>query len=307
MIHRRMSTARSGTLALGVAATAMARTCALALGVAAMLMAGPAVRAEQAANPAQPVAAPQPGAFAPPVDAAAEQPSLLDAVVARKQLRIGLPGDYKPFGLRDAATGTFSGIDVDLTTGLAKALGAEPVYVKTSWSTLLADFGAGKFDMVAGGVSITLDRQRAGFFSIPTDLDGKAAIARCADVDRLGSLAAIDRPDVRVVVNPGGTNERFDRANLKQAPIRLFPDNTAIFREVAEGRADVMITDGVETRLQQKLNPGLCAIHPDKPFDRAEKGWLLPRDLAFKLFVDQYIHIQQLNGSYAAIVAKWLD
>ncbi len=76
MIHRRMSTARSGTLAL-------ARTCALALGVAAMLMAGPAVRAEQAATPAQPVAAPQPDAFAPPVDAAAEQPSLLDAVVAR--------------------------------------------------------------------------------------------------------------------------------------------------------------------------------------------------------------------------------
>jgi len=225
MIHRRMSTARSGTLALGVAATATARRCALALalGVAAMLMAGPAVRAQQAATPAQPVAAPQPGAFAPPVDAAAEQPSLLDAVVARKQLRIGLPGDYKPFGLRDAATGTFSGIDVDLTTGLAKALGAEPVYVKTSWSTLLADFGAGKFDMAAGGVSITLDRQRAGFFSIPTDLDGKAAIARCADVDRLGSLAAIDRPDVRVVVNPGGTNERFDRANLKQAPSACSP------------------------------------------------------------------------------------
>ena len=68
-----------------------------------------------------------------------------------------------------------------------------------------------------------------------------------------------------------------------------------------------MITDGVETRLQQKLNPGLCAIHPDQPFDRSEKAWLLPRDIAFKLFVDQYIHQKQLDGSYAATVRAWLD
>ncbi len=170
----------------------------------------------------------------------------------------------------------------------------------TSWPTLMADFAAGKFDVLAGGVSVTLDRQRAGFFSVPTDVDGKAAIARCADAARYDGIDAIDRPDVRVVVNPGGTNERFDRAHLHAAQILVFPDNRTIFREVAEGRADVMITDGVETRLQQKLNPGLCAIHPDKPFDRSEKAWLLPRDIAFKLFVDQYIHLKQLDGSYAA-------
>ena len=234
-------------------------------------------------------------------------PSLLDSVMARKQLRIGLTGDYKPFSLYDAATGSFSGIDVDLTTGLAKALGAEPVFVKTTWSTLMADFKAGKFDLAAGGISITLERQKVGLFTTPTDLDGKAAIARCADAGRFASLEAIDRPEVRVVVNPGGTNEAFDRGHLAQAQIRVYPDNTTIFREIAEGRADVMITDGVETRLQQKLNPGLCAIHPDRPYDHSEKGLLLPRDPVFKAFVDQYLHVQGLNGATEAIVRKWLD
>ena len=97
------------------------------------------------------------------------------------------------------------------------------------------------------------------------------------------------------------------RAHLHRAQILVFPDNRTIFREVAEGHADVMITDGVETRLQQKLDPRLCAIHPDRPFDRSEKAWLMPRDIAFKLFVDQYIHLKQLDGSYAAEVGKWLD
>lgn len=242
-------------------------------------------------------------------DAAASTPtpSLLDSVMARRQLRIGLTGDYKPFSLFDPATGSFSGIDVDLTSGLARALGADPVFVKTTWSTLMADFKAGKFDLVAGGVSITLERQKVGLFTVPTDLDGKAAIARCADADRFASLEAIDRPEVRVVVNPGGTNEAFDRGHLAHAEIRVYPDNTTIFREIAEGRADVMITDGVETRLQQRLNPGLCAIHPDRPFDHSEKGFLLPRDPVFKAFVDQYLHVQGLNGATEAIVKKWLD
>ncbi len=51
---------------------------------------------------------------------------------------------------------------------------------------------------------------------------GKAAIARCADRDRFASLPEIDRPGVKVLVNPGGTNERFDRANLHQAEIVSF-------------------------------------------------------------------------------------
>ena len=256
-----------------------------------------------------PLPVPAAAAPAPASGPAADLPgsSLLDTVMARHRLRIGLTGDYKPFSDQDPATGAFSGLDVDLATGLAKALGVEPVFVKTSWSTLLADLQAGRFDILVGGVSITLDRQKVGYFSIPSDVDGKAAIARCADKDRFASLDAIDRPGVRVVINPGGTNERFDRARLHAAEIRVFPDNRTIFREVAEGRADVMITDGVETRLQQKLNPGLCAIHPDQPFDRAEKAWLMPRDTAFKLFVDQYLHLKQLDGSSAAALKTWVE
>ena len=46
---------------------------------------------------------------------------------------------------------------------------------------------------------------------------------------------------------------------------------------ILAGQADVMVTDASETLLQQKLNPGLCSVHPDKPFQYGEKAWLLPR------------------------------
>jgi cyclohexadienyl dehydratase len=157
-----------------------------------------------------------------------------------------------------------------------------------------------------GGVSVTLDRQKIGFFSAPYFREGKTPIARCADQDKYQTLADIDRPGVRVIANPGGTNERFDRAHLHAADIVLYPDNLTIFDELAKGDADVMITDSSETRFQQKLHPNvLCAIHPEKPFDFAEKAYWMAPDPALKGFVDQWLHLAMEDGEFDTLYAKW--
>ena len=94
--------------------------------------------------------------------------------------------------------------------------------------------------------------------------DGKTPITRCENVSRFQTVQDIDKPGVKAIVNPGGTNERFARGNLKAAEIVVFPDNTRIFEEIAAGKADLMMTDSSETRFQQKQHPGvLCAVHPD--------------------------------------------
>ena len=48
---------------------------------------------------------------------------------------------------------------------------------------------------------------------------------------------------VKVIVNPGGTNERFARANYKQLKLIEYPDNVTIFQQIVDRKADVMITD----------------------------------------------------------------
>jgi hypothetical protein len=56
--------------------------------------------------------------------------------------------------------------------------------------------------------------------------------------------------------------------------------NTRIFDKLVAGLADLMVTDATETRLQHKLHPELCSVHPDQPFDFGEKAYLLTRDAA---------------------------
>jgi cyclohexadienyl dehydratase len=235
------------------------------------------------------------------------QASRLDVILARGTVRVGLTGDYRPFSALNKETGHFEGLDVDMAGSLGQALGVKVEFVPTTWGSLLADLAAEKFDVGMGGISVTLERQKVAFFSMPLVRSGKAAIARCADKDRFATLADIDQPKVKVLTNPGGTNERFDRASLKAAQIVVVPSNTAVFDELVAGAGDVMITDSVEARLQQKLHHELCAIHPDQPFDFGELAYLLPRDPVLKAWIDQWLHISIETGGYATLTRKWLE
>ncbi|MGZ5252523.1 MAG: transporter substrate-binding domain-containing protein, partial [Caldimonas sp.] len=207
--------------------------------------------------------------------------SRLDLVQKNGKLRVCTPGDYKPFSLQ-RADGGFEGLDVDLVQMASKSLGVEAEFVKSAWPTLMKDF-VEKCDVGLGGISVTLDRQKTAFFSSPYMVNGKAPITKCENVAKFQTVADIDKPGVTVVENPGGSNERFARANFKQAKIVIHADNTTIFDEILKGNADVMISESVETIVQAKLRPGLCAVNPDKPLQYGEMAWLLPRgDVVFK-------------------------
>jgi chorismate mutase-like protein len=282
-------------------ARARAFLAAFGLAACASLAAGPAAGRAQGANAPTPV--PTPAPVPAPAAAAADR---LDEILQRGVLRVGTTGDYKPFSLRAGTSDTWFGLDIALAGDLARALGVRLQLVPTTWPTLMQDFAAGRFDVALGGVSVTLERQKQAFFSIPYLRDGKTPIARCADADRYQTVGQIDRPDVRVIVNPGGTNERFARANVPRASLTVWPDNTTIFDRLAAGDADVMITDAIEARLQQRLHPTLCAVHPDTPFDFSEKAILLPRDVVLKAFVDQWLHQAIESGALARLNEQWL-
>jgi cyclohexadienyl dehydratase len=240
--------------------------------------------------------------------AQAQAPARLETIVQRGTLRVGMTGDYPPFSAFDPTTATFRGFDVDVAEAMARAWGVRIEFVRTSWPQLAQDFAADRFDVAMGGISITPERQSKGPFSMPIMQEGKTPIARCKDLGKYGTLADIDRPGTRLIVNPGGTNERFVRTNIRNAEITLHPDNVTIFDEIVNGHADLMITDASETRYQQKLHPGvLCAIHPDQPFDHAQKAYWLQPDTALKAFVDGWVKSAVDDGRLARIYAAWFE
>ena len=243
--------------------------------------------------------------FASQAFAQTQSGSRLDDVIKSGKLRVCTPGDYKPFSVQ-RLDGGFEGLDIDLVQSAAKALGVEVVMVKTAWPALMKDF-LEKCDVAVGGISVTTDRQKTAFFTAAYMVNGKAPITKCENVAKFQTIADIDKATVTVIENPGGSNERFARANFKQAKLTMHPENVTIFDEILANRADVFVTESAEAMTQQKLKPGLCAVNPDKPLQYGEMAWMLPRDdVAFKAYVDQWLHLSQASGDFQRTMDRWL-
>ncbi len=237
--------------------------------------------------------------------AQAPSASRLDDVIKNGTLRVCTPGDYKPFSFL-RPDGSYEGLDIDLVEAAAKSLGVKVEMVKTAWPSLMKDFQE-KCDVAVGGISVTTDRQKSAFFTAPYMVNGKAPITKCENVGKFQTVADIDKPNITVIENPGGSNERFARANFKQAKIVIFADNVTIFDEILKGNADVMISESVETIVQAKLRPGLCAVNPDKPLQYGEMAWLLPRgDATMKGWMDTWFHLTKASGDYDRLTGRCL-
>jgi cyclohexadienyl dehydratase len=227
-----------------------------------------------------------------------------ERLLARKTLRVGTTGDYAPFSFEQR--GVLRGTDITLAQRFARAHHLQLRFIRTSWASLLWDHEQGMFDLAASGISVTPERRTVAYFSVPYHRGGKTAIGRCRDRPQLDSMAAIDRANVRVVVNPGGTNEAFARSQLQNAALRVFPYNRLIFEEIVGDRADVMITDDVEVAVQTLRHRELCRL-TNELFGASDKAWLLPIDTALKQLVDQWLAPRVQSGEVARTLARTIE
>ena len=233
----------------------------------------------------------------------------LEDIAARGTIRIGTTGDYIPMSYRNPQTGAYEGIDAELSQLIADSLGVKIEYVPTSWPTLTADTLAGKFDIALCGISRNYARAKIMAMSdaYGEGAFGKTILCRKSDAKKYQSLADIDKPEVRVMINPGGTNEKFAHANLKQAKLIVHQENADIPRQVAEGNADIMITETVEAARYIELNDKLAAPLMKAPFTRHSCGILMQKgDQEFLNYINFVLAELKMDGTLAKLEKKYL-
>ena len=241
-----------------------------------------------------------------PADAegAAKSP---EAIIARKVLRVGTAGDYQPMSYLDPDAGKYVGFDAELAEDLAAALGVELEYVKTSWPTLMEDTLAGKFDLAICGITITDARREQALMSEGYFGNGKTVLCRAEDADKYTSLEAINRPEVRVMENPGGLNEKFARENLPDASLTIHDVNQEIPGLIASGAADVMITEIMEAGYYVSQDERLAAPLIFEPFTHGQLGVLMPKGSeALLAYVNSFLEKEKNSGRIEALGEEYI-
>src|SRR5262249_44348852 len=121
------------------------------------------------------------------------------------------------------------------------------------WPDLTHDLEAHRFDIAADGITVRPERSIAGRFTVPIARGGAVLLLKrpawapptSSARDPHAELHALDRSELRVVVNRGGHLERVTRRLFHAAQIRTVDDNAG--RDaLARGEADAAMTNTFE-------------------------------------------------------------
>jgi len=231
----------------------------------------------------------------------------LEIIQERGVLRVGTAGDYMPMSYLDPETGAYVGFDAELAEDLAASLDVEVEYVETSWPTLMDDTLAGKFDLAICGITVTDARKEQALMSEGYLENGKTVLCRAEDAQKYTSLEAINHPEVRVMENPGGLNEKFARENLPDATLIIHDVNQEIPGLVASGEADVMITETMEAGYYVGQDSRLAAPLIYEPFTNGQLGVLMPKGSEDLLdYVNNFLEEEKANGRINELAEEYI-
>ena len=87
----------------------------------------------------------------------AQSKSRLHKVLETGVLRVGTTGDWNPMTVRDPATNSYKGFDIDVMNELAKDMGVKLKFVPTEWKTLINGIMADQYD-ISTSASVTPQR-----------------------------------------------------------------------------------------------------------------------------------------------------
>ncbi|UJF18218.1 transporter substrate-binding domain-containing protein [Vibrio sp. SS-MA-C1-2] len=204
------------------------------------------------------------------------QADLLEDIQHDGVLKVGTTGDYKPFSYFDGKE--YSGYDIDVAKHIAAELGVKLEIVKTSWKNLIPDLDAEKYDIAMGGITRKIQRQLAAEQTQGYMTFGKCFLVANGTEKQFDTIEKVNRPEVKVGVNIGGTNEAFADKYLSKATIIRFDNNLDVPKAVAEGKVDVMVTETPEAQFYQVTDKRLDAVREDNPFTKSQFGYLIQDD-----------------------------
>ncbi|MEM9603420.1 MAG: transporter substrate-binding domain-containing protein [Pseudomonadota bacterium] len=231
--------------------------------------------------------------------------SALNDILNGGVLKVGTTGDWNPMTMKDPATDSYTGYDIDVMTELAKDLGVELELVPTDWKTLVSGVTAGKYHMT-GSASVSPARAKAAGYSISYFSLATVPLTLAENADRFTDWADLDKPDVKVAATLGTTQEKQVKDFFPNAEHTIVEAPARDFQEVLAGRADAHITSNVEAFKLVEKYPQMMIVPVSAPKAPTPIAMLLPQaDQVWINYVNTWIKLKEERGFFTELGRKW--
>ena len=193
-------------------------------------------------------------ALVSPASAEAAGDNTLERVRANKAMRIAvLPGEL-PYFNKDLASGTWSGMCIEMANDLAKLLDVKLEYTESTYGNSILDLQSNKIDV---GFALNPTPQRA----LVVDFCGAVFNHPFGAMLRKGleakSWADINKPEVKIAVDAGSANEAVARRFAANATIKSLRSRDEVMLEMSSGRVDCVVNALVLGLTAIAKNPNL--------------------------------------------------
>jgi cyclohexadienyl dehydratase len=236
----------------------------------------------------------------------AKGPSRLHQILANGVLRVGTTGDWNPMTVRDPATNTYKGFDIEMVTALAADLGVKLKFVPTDWKTLVNGIIANKYD-VSTSASITPARIKTVGFTKTYYQVGSVPMTLKSSAGRFRSWKDINHRDVTVAVTLGTSFEQQVKEFFPNARIRSVESPARDFQEVLSRRAEVSITSNLEASTLIRTHPQLVIVPVERPRKPADLALIVAQnDQLWLNYLNHWITIKTNQGFFDRLQEKWM-
>ncbi|MEM9433127.1 MAG: transporter substrate-binding domain-containing protein [Pseudomonadota bacterium] len=231
--------------------------------------------------------------------------SALNEILSSGVLKVGTTGDWDPMTVRDPATNSYKGYDIDVMTALAADLGVEVEFVATDWKTLVSGVTSGQYH-ITGSASVSPSRAKAAgysesYFSLET-----VPLTLKTNAGKFSSWEDLNKPDVKVAATLGTTQEKQVKAFFPDAEHRIVEAPARDFQEVLAGRADANITSNVEANKLVAKYDQIMIVPVAEGRAPTPIAMLLPQaDQVWINYVNTWIELKDEQGFFDELGDKW--
>jgi len=231
--------------------------------------------------------------------------SRLKRILDSGVLRVGTTGDWNPMTMRDPATNSYKGYDIDMLTELAADLGVKVEFVATDWKTLVQGIQADKYD-ITGSASLSPARAKVAGFSDPYFELATVPLTLKKNAGRFKDWADLDKPEVTVAATLGTVQEQQVKQFFPNAKHKIVEAPARDFQEVLAGRADAHITSNVEAATLVERYPEMMIVPVAAPRARTPIAMMLPQDDQVWInWVNHWIRLKRARGFFDELALKW--